>query len=51
MRGKNIEVVSGDAVRLLQDCRFPGNVRELENVVIEVRVIEKARMIQADSLR
>jgi len=31
--GKNIQRLSGDAMRLLMDYQWPGNVRELENAI------------------
>ncbi|MBK7751850.1 MAG: sigma-54-dependent Fis family transcriptional regulator [Flavobacteriales bacterium] len=40
-----------DAVSLLTSFRWPGNVRQLKNIVDQVSVIEQTRTIDADTLR
>jgi len=40
-----------DAVSLLTSFRWPGNVRQLKNIVDQVSVIEQTRHIDADALR
>lgn len=48
--GKRISGVSEDAGKLLFDHRWPGNIRELENVIEHAFVIETADQITSDSL-
>lgn len=40
-----------DAVTLLESYRWPGNVRQLRNMVDQLSVIEKGRTINADIMR
>jgi len=40
-----------DAVRLLLAYRWPGNVRQLRNIVEQMSVIERERQVDADALR
>jgi PAS domain S-box-containing protein len=49
-QGKQIEGVSEDALRLLMDCEFPGNVRQLQNVIEHAVVLCRGSRIDVDSL-
>lgn len=40
-----------EAVQLLENYNWPGNIRQLKNVVEQISVIEKERMIDAGRLR
>jgi len=42
--------VAPDAMKLLQSYRWPGNIRELRNVIEHAFIIESDEMIQASSL-
>lgn len=44
--GKSIEAIDQDVVRLLMDYPFPGNIRELENVMQHAFVMCKEAVIQ-----
>jgi DNA-binding NtrC family response regulator len=43
--------LSGDAAELLQAYRWPGNVRQLRNIVEQMSVIEQVREVSATTLR
>jgi len=43
--GKNVEGVAESAIRLLMDYGWPGNARELRNVIERAMVVTKGRMI------
>ncbi|QQR85332.1 MAG: sigma-54-dependent Fis family transcriptional regulator [Flavobacteriales bacterium] len=43
--------LTDDAVALLESYRWPGNVRQLRNMVDQLSVIEKGRTITADIMR
>lgn len=40
-----------DAVKVLQDFRWPGNVRQLKNITEQISVIEQERSVDATTLR
>ena len=48
--GKRITGISGEAVRLLEGCHWPGNIRELENVIERAVALEQTPVILPDSL-
>jgi len=48
--GKPIEGLSAEALRLLESYGWPGNVRQLENVIERAVAIERGTSIQAGSL-
>ena len=48
--GKQITRVDGDAMRALQSYDFPGNVRELENILERATIIETKDVISLGSL-
>jgi two-component system, NtrC family, response regulator PilR len=48
--GKNVTGISGEAVRLLEAYRWPGNIRELENVIERAVALEQTPVILPDSL-
>ncbi len=43
--GKNVEGVAESAMRILMDYSWPGNARELRNVIERAMVVTKGRMI------
>ncbi len=48
--GKPIGAVSGEAMAMLQAYRWPGNIRELENVIERAVALERTPVILPDSL-
>lgn len=45
-----IQGITGDAIRLLKAHRWPGNIRELENVIERAFIVETQGQIQPQSL-
>jgi two-component system response regulator PilR (NtrC family) len=48
--GKTVEGISGEAMELLERHNWPGNIRELENIVERAVALERAPVILAESL-
>ena len=48
---KPISSVSPEALRLLQDYAYPGNVRELQNIIERAVALETSRELTAQNLR
>jgi len=40
-----------DAVRLLEEYRWPGNIRQLKNITEQISIIEENRVVDAGNLR
>jgi two-component system response regulator HydG len=49
--GKNIETISKPALALLESYSFPGNVRELENMIARAMLLENSKALQAETIR
>ena len=47
---KSIEAISTDALRLLMEYDFPGNVRELENIIERAVLLETTELLQPSNL-
>ena len=47
---KSIKAISADALRLLTQYDFPGNVRELENIIERAVLLETTELLQPSSL-
>ncbi len=43
--------LSADAIRLLEEYRWPGNVRQLKNITEQISIIEEDRTVNAETLR
>lgn len=48
--GKSVTGISGDAMALLEAYRWPGNIRELENVIERAVALERTPVVLPDSL-
>jgi two-component system response regulator PilR (NtrC family) len=48
--GRDIKGVSADAMRLLMNYSYPGNVRELQNIIERAVTLERDTMISAEVL-
>ncbi|KAA3610122.1 MAG: PAS domain-containing protein [Calditrichaeota bacterium] len=48
--GKNIEMVSENVLKILMKYHFPGNVRELENIIERTMVLCRKNIIECDQL-
>ncbi|MFQ5651822.1 MAG: sigma-54-dependent transcriptional regulator [bacterium] len=49
--GKNIEGISKAALGVLEDYSFPGNVRELENIIVRAMLLENSHDLQVETIR
>ena len=49
-QGKQIEGISPEAMRVLMACEFPGNVRQLQNVIEHAVVLCRGEQIEVDCL-
>ena len=45
--GKHIEVVPGETMKLLQNWNWPGNIRELENMIERMVILSKGSVLSA----
>jgi transcriptional regulator with PAS, ATPase and Fis domain len=50
LNNKNVSLIEQDVVDLLELCDYPGNVRELENIIAESVVVETGRSLTRRSL-
>jgi transcriptional regulator with GAF, ATPase, and Fis domain len=48
--GKSFQEIDEDALRLLSQCNWPGNIRQLENVIEHAVVLAESSVIQVDDL-
>jgi len=48
--GKRLEAVSADAMSLLASNRWPGNIRELQNVIERAAILAKGPVIRTEDL-
>ena len=49
-QGKKIINVTGDALNVLKKYEWPGNIRELENIIEHAFILEESNMLQVGSL-
>jgi DNA-binding NtrC family response regulator len=47
---KNVHAISGEVLQILKTYSFPGNVRELENIIEHAVALEKGDILLPDSL-
>ncbi|KAA3620116.1 MAG: sigma-54-dependent Fis family transcriptional regulator [Calditrichaeota bacterium] len=48
--GKSIQNIDGDCLKKLMNYSFPGNVRELENIIINAMLFEKSESLHIDGI-
>jgi DNA-binding NtrC family response regulator len=48
---KTIKDISRPALELLENCHFPGNVRELENIIASAILLEDGEVIKPETIR
>lgn len=48
--GKNVEAVSDNVMKILMKYQFPGNVRELENIIERTMVLARNNVIECEQL-
>ncbi len=48
---RNVRDISQDAIQVLMSQSWPGNIRELENVIERAVILEKSEKISADTIR
>ncbi|MFQ5637859.1 MAG: sigma-54-dependent transcriptional regulator [bacterium] len=48
--GKNIKGISPAALRLFDNYSFPGNVRELENIIAQAMLLENSNALQTETI-
>jgi len=51
LNGKFIEGIARPALELLERYHFPGNVRELENIIASAMLLEDGNIIKAETIR
>jgi two-component system response regulator PilR (NtrC family) len=49
--GKPIHRISSEVMKLLESYHYPGNVRELENIIERAVALERENVIMIESLR
>lgn len=49
--GKSIQGITSSGLKILDDYPFPGNVRELENIIAQAMLLENNIMLQAGTIR
>jgi DNA-binding NtrC family response regulator len=49
--GKKIKAITDDALDLLMDYHWPGNIRELENLIERAVIFANGEVIEADTIR
>ena len=50
MRGRDVAGISPDVLKILMNHEFPGNVRELENIIEHAFVLCRSGMIEIEHL-
>jgi formate hydrogenlyase transcriptional activator len=45
--GKHIEVIPDETMKVLQNWNWPGNIRELENMIERMVILSKGRVLAA----
>lgn len=51
LNAKALKDISKPALELLENCHFPGNVRELENIIASAILLEDGEVIKPETIR